>query len=299
MGASIIPISVIITTHNRQNLLPAAIESVMGQEPCDARLETIVVDDNSSDDTPGVVSRYPGVRYIRTKQGTCAGTRNVGIAAASGDWLAFLDDDDAWLPNKIARCCAEMQAHPNARMICSSAYNCDAKLTPGSIWSCPDLVRAWSPAEAFIVNLPPSPSVLLHREVIEKVGLFDTQVTRAEDRDMWLRILAAGFECAAISEPLVLVRNRAQRDGELLLTSCRDTIAVIKHFTAVHGATHLPRLRRWRLCHRVRGWYAHELLQAASEAKRRGDHQNAQRFSRAAFYTSAMHWMRHIAITRR
>src|SRR4051794_40499207 len=94
-------ISVIVPTHNRRDLVKEAIDSVVGQEPSVADLELVVVDDNSSDDTAEVVGRYPQAKYIRVKEGTPAGTRNAGIAHASGTWLAFLDDDDAWLPQKV------------------------------------------------------------------------------------------------------------------------------------------------------------------------------------------------------
>jgi len=97
-------ITTIITTHNRSAWLRQAVESVLAQEPCGAEVELIVVDDNSSDDTPAVAAAYPSVRYLRTKKGKASGSREVGIARASGEWIAFLDDDDAWLPQKLRVC---------------------------------------------------------------------------------------------------------------------------------------------------------------------------------------------------
>jgi len=94
-------VSVIIPTRNRSKLLEASLRSVLWQRNVD--LETIVVDDGSTDDTPSVLrslgDRIRVVRHDRS-QGVSA-ARNRGIAEARGEWVAFLDDDDLWAPDKL------------------------------------------------------------------------------------------------------------------------------------------------------------------------------------------------------
>src|SRR6476619_2221837 len=91
-------ISVIITTRNRATMVPAAIESVLASRAGNIEMEVIVVDDGSTDNTPEVVQAYP-IRYLRISGGSAAHARSAGMEIAQGDFITFLDDDDAWAPN--------------------------------------------------------------------------------------------------------------------------------------------------------------------------------------------------------
>jgi glycosyltransferase involved in cell wall biosynthesis len=94
------PVSVIITTYNRSTLLPRAIHSALNA--CSEIDEVIVVDDGSTDDTPSVVKQFEGmIRYFRITNCGVASARNFGIRQSSNPLVAFLDDDDEWIPNKI------------------------------------------------------------------------------------------------------------------------------------------------------------------------------------------------------
>ena len=110
-------VSVVIPTYNRAALLADALASVDAQVGTGSlfEVEIVVVDDASSDETAAVVQRHPSVRYIRhsTNRGGSA-ARNTGIAASTGSLIAFLDDDDLWLPNKLALQVPVLQAHPEA-----------------------------------------------------------------------------------------------------------------------------------------------------------------------------------------
>jgi glycosyltransferase involved in cell wall biosynthesis len=104
-------ISVVIPAHNRAWALPACLDSVLGQTW--APSEVLVVDDRSTDDTAAVVARYAarGVRCARLERGAGAqAARNHGIELARGDWIAFQDSDDRWLPRKLELQCAALQA---------------------------------------------------------------------------------------------------------------------------------------------------------------------------------------------
>ncbi len=285
-----VKISTIITTHNRAAWLRQAIESVLAQEPCGAEVELIVVDDDSSDDTPAVVASYPSVRYLRTKQGKASGSREVGIARASGEWIAFLDDDDAWLPHKLKECCRVMRAHPEARFITSAAIICDHELRPaGGVWLGPDLNGDRSAYDAFL-TVPVSPSVVvMRRDVLATVGLFDSSLSRADDFDLWLRVASSGVRCASTDEALILYREREWQDGWLLHRSYRETVAVLRRSFAP-GNPWRPSWRRRRDVYRhYRGWYTHWVMQAAREARERREEVLAARLRRTAFNMSPLH----------
>ena len=97
-------VSVIIPTRDRMSLLREAVGSVFTQEARDEmfRLEVIVIDDASSDNTSNVLLHFPEIRYLRLDtNGGPAAARNAGIAVSTGQYVAFLDDDDVWLPNRL------------------------------------------------------------------------------------------------------------------------------------------------------------------------------------------------------
>jgi glycosyltransferase involved in cell wall biosynthesis len=130
-------ISVIIPTYNRAALLRRAIDSVYAQEGIGSQfdVEVLVVDEGSTDTTAEVAGAYSGLRYIRpsTNKGT-SGARNVGLDAASGEYVAFLDDDDSWLPWKLRRQLQTLEEHPEA----SAAYGQEVKRSDRAVWVWPD-----------------------------------------------------------------------------------------------------------------------------------------------------------------
>lgn len=262
-------ISVIITTHNRATLLAEAIESALGQEPCGAEVEIIVVDDASTDDTAAVVASYPSLRYVWTRQGTCGGSRNAGIVEAQGEWIAILDDDDVWLPHKLKRCCEVIADHPRARMIFSGTQICDYQLKPARdwVWRGPELAIKKNAYEAFLDDLPAPSTVLLHRDIFDTVGLFATYAPRAEDRDMWFRLLLAGYQCAATPEPLILYRERERIDGEVWRKAFADTMTVLRRYFAP-DKPRPPWRRRQQVLWRTRAFYALWLMDAGRQALR-------------------------------
>ncbi len=105
------PVSVIIPAHNRARLLPRAINSVLPQ--LREHDEIMVVDDGSTDDTAGVVSRFRRVRYLKMPRGGAGPARNLGIAESRNPLIAFLDSDDEWLPGKLALQRRLMEALPH------------------------------------------------------------------------------------------------------------------------------------------------------------------------------------------
>lgn len=181
-------ISVVIPTYNRAHTLARALDSILAQTlPAH---EIVLVDDGSRDGTEDLIRQgYPRVRYLRQPNGGVSRARNLGIAAARGDWIALLDSDDAWLPTKLQAQSAELLKHPDLRLCHTeeiwirngrrvNQMNKHAK-SGGYIF------RACLPR----CVISPS-SAVLHRSLIDEVGTFDEELPACEDYDLWLRVCA-------------------------------------------------------------------------------------------------------------
>lgn len=181
-------VSVIIPTYNRAHLVGRSIQSVLNQTYQD--FEIIVVDDASTDNTEEVVKSFndPRICYIRHKQnhgGSAA--RNTGIRTARGEYIAFLDSDDEWLPNKVAE---QMRVfygnqdcgavHTGLLHICKDEYNEACKGCYSKGWVLKDLLVANVVGGAS--------SVVVKRERLKVAGLFDEKLPSCQDRDMPIQI---------------------------------------------------------------------------------------------------------------
>jgi len=191
-------ISVVVPTFNRAHTLPRALDSVLRQSLPVA--EIIVVDDGSQDGTANLIRRrYPQVHYLRQPNGGVSSARNRGIEAAGGDWIAFLDSDDAWLPDKLAAQRAVLRGHPNIRL----CHTQEIWVRNGRRVNQMDK-HAKSGGYIFRKCLPRcviSPSAaLLHRALFAELGAFDEELPACEDYDLWLRICATEL-VAFVPEP--------------------------------------------------------------------------------------------------
>jgi glycosyltransferase involved in cell wall biosynthesis len=185
-------VSAIITTHNRAAVLPRALASVYAQEGTGEQfdLEVIVVDDASTDSTADILRQsYPSVRYIRlAKNRGVSGARNAGLAASQGAFVAFLDDDDVWLPHRLQAQLPLLERHPEAGAVYGQVYY-SSRNRVGQEY--PDLSRArsgWIFESLLMGNFMTVHSVLVRRQAFEKTGYFDERLSSHEDWDMWLRL---------------------------------------------------------------------------------------------------------------
>ncbi|TFH00832.1 MAG: glycosyltransferase family 2 protein [Calditrichales bacterium] len=203
-------ISVVIPTYNRCGLLKRAIHSVLDQ----TRLpdEIILVDDGSTDGTgPFITANFPGVRYFYQENQGVSSARNKGIEIARGNWIAFLDADDQWLPSKL-------QDQVDALSINTDARFCHTD----EIWIRngrrvnPMQKHQKFGGDIFEKCLPYciiSPSTtLIHQSLFEQYGQFDPHLPVCEDYDLWLRICAFEPVCF-IPEPTV--RKYGGHDDQL------------------------------------------------------------------------------------
>ena len=193
-------ISVVIPSYNRYTLLKRAIDSVLSQT--DTVDEIIIVDDGSTDNTANIQKDFPQVKYIYQKNRGVSAARNRGVEVASSEWIAFLDSDDIWLPVKIEK---QRELHTkNSKVLMS--YTDELWIRDESRVKIPKKFRKIG-KDAFLENLSycniaPS-SVVIHKKLFEKYGLFDEALEVCEDYDLWLRI--ALFETIELlSEKLII-----------------------------------------------------------------------------------------------
>jgi glycosyltransferase involved in cell wall biosynthesis len=223
-------VTVVVPTWQGENTIGRALESALAQTH--ARLEVIVAIDGSTDGTRDVVAAYahtdPRIRVIdhERSSGGPARPRNSAISASSGDWVAFLDDDDWWLPDKLEAQLARA-GQTGAGVVYSRATVVDESGEG-------DFHERWS---VHLPSLPegdvlepllrncflPLSTVLVRRQWLEVVGGFDESLVGWEDYHMWLRLALSGGTFAAVDRPLGYyawqTASRSHRDPDRRLES--------------------------------------------------------------------------------
>jgi glycosyltransferase involved in cell wall biosynthesis len=205
-------VSAVITAYNSGEFVAEAIESVYAQ----TRLpeEVIVVDDGSTDETPQILSRFegrPGFRSIRKQNGGEASARNAGVDAAASDYVAFLDHDDLWRPQKLERQLAEFD--PGWAM----SFTWLEFTTETTTRSPFTRHERWNPDPLVVLELlgrscavgPPS-TVLMRRDLLERVGPFEQVDPFGGDWLMWLYVARAGYRIGYLPEALTEYRWHGQ-----------------------------------------------------------------------------------------
>ena len=204
-------VSVIIPTYNYGRFIGEAIDSALAQTR--APLEVIVVDDGSTDGTAEVLAAYGDrIRVLRQKNSGVAMARNAGIAAARGEYLAFLDSDDAWYPCKLERQMPRFDAEPSLGLVHCGAETIDSE---GRTLKMSVDGMEGQVAEAMLrldreVIMPQGSSIVVPKRVAEDVGGFDARLPPSEDWDFCYRV-AARYAVGYVAE--VLVRYRLHGSG--------------------------------------------------------------------------------------
>lgn len=211
-GISVEPaplISVVIPTHNRSSLLRRSIQSVLAQTFRD--FELFVVDDASTDDTSEMVRGFsdPRLHYIRLeKNRRAAAARNVGIGQARGQFLAFQDDDDIWLPHKLETQLAELAKQPASVGLNLCGH---IKLSSQGALYVGGAERFegidFSQGMNWKFGLIATPAWLVRREALERAGLFDEGMKAWDDWELALRLRDA-CEFSHTEEPLFIQDQR-------------------------------------------------------------------------------------------
>jgi glycosyltransferase involved in cell wall biosynthesis len=193
-------ISVIIPTYNRKKTLARAIQSVINQSL--SPFEVLIIDDGSNDGTEEwVKENFQNMKYIYQNNRGVSSARNIGIENANGDWVAFLDSDDEWLPNKLHEQVKSIESNPKMKFFHTNEIWIrngvrvnqmkKHKKYGGYIFEkCLDICRV-SPS-----------SVLIQKEVFDNIGVFDESLRVCEDYDLWLRITSK-YPVVFLDVPLI------------------------------------------------------------------------------------------------
>ncbi|RKY09255.1 MAG: hypothetical protein DRP56_02880 [Planctomycetota bacterium] len=204
-------ISVIIPAFNSEATISRAINSVLAQTYSD--YEIIVVDDGSTDGTSGVVRSYGNkVKYIYQENAGPAAARNTAITSARGQWLAFLDDDDEWLPTKLQKQIHLLEANAQLKWCCTNRYQTDGKrkITFGNEQKITTALQNRDYFESYFLadakgQCPIiTTCLMIHRGLFDELGGFDPHYVRGQDLDMWWRIAHHYSQIGYIAEPLAL-----------------------------------------------------------------------------------------------
>lgn len=224
-------ITAIITTYNRPILSKRAVESVVSQlfKP----KEIIVVEDSSSTNVQEwIKSKYPFIKYIKNKQNLgLAATRNVGIQASSTDWVAFLDDDDEWMPKRLkeqVKCYEELNPSRKENLACIQVGTITIDRNGEQIGI--NLPRNNGDLKESIKKVgasTPSSSFLFNKKALLSVKGFDEDLLSGIDHDIWMKIADAGYSSVGIRKPLV---NVYQEHYETMMSNTDNRIKGIIQF---------------------------------------------------------------------
>jgi glycosyltransferase involved in cell wall biosynthesis len=201
-------ISVIIPYYNREKYIDEAIKSVQVQtlHP----LEIIIVNDCSRESSRRYLDRYRDICKIvdLTANVGLAGARNAGIRVARGKFIALLDDDDVWLPQKLDLQRRYLDEHPECSIVCSAVWGFFSN-RPDELWTSigsRPLTLAEALTHEYWVVVP---TMVIRSEVAKALGGFDARFRFNEDRDFVIRCSASGYRIEGVQEPLVRVRREA------------------------------------------------------------------------------------------
>ena len=218
--------SIIITTHNRPQLVPRAIASA---RLAGEGVEIIVIDDASSDETQAICKLIPDINYVRLERNQgVAGARNVGLVASSGEYITFLDDDDVRLRNSLDEQIEALRKTPQAMLCYAKAIPEEASGKQGEPYPahCPQGDILW---ELLVRNFIPCGTVVFRRACISRVGLLDDSIPGIDDWDMWLRICEL-VPVVAVQTPVLISRQSTPISAQ----GSSDTVGLIargrKHF---------------------------------------------------------------------
>ncbi len=200
-------ITVVIPTYNRANLIKDAIKTVFSQTY--QKFEIIIVDDGSEDNTSEVIKNLTDerIKYIYQKNSGVSSARNNGIKNAKGEYIAFLDSDDLWHPQKLEKQLSVLENNPNIGLVTSSSkyitfekkfIKIKKHCAEGNILLNPDRVFCGTP------------TLLIRKNIFEKSGLFDETMNFCEDWDLFFRI---SLICGVYSIPEVLTYVRSHKES--------------------------------------------------------------------------------------
>ena len=239
-------VSVIIPAYNAAWCVGKAIDSVLDQDFRD--FEVIVVNDGSTDDTAAVLATYgEAIRVVHQANGGMSNARNAGIHVAKGEFVAFLDSDDWWLPGKLSRQLKLMRNNPEIGFTSCAARVEDPDGRLLNLWTCGNSEAPFLPylfeGNAGIAG--GSSALMVRRKLLEQTGVYDETLGGVEDADLWMRLAAAAeHDCVPEIQVVVLRRpGSVSRNVEAMRHGAIRVMKKNRHLlpSALQG-------RFWRAC---------------------------------------------------
>jgi glycosyltransferase involved in cell wall biosynthesis len=203
-------VSVITPAFNAAAHMAKTIDSCLAQSH--VNFELLLVDDGSTDDTAALATRFaaaePRIRLFRVPNSGIAAARNVAIAQARGEFFALLDSDDLWMPDYLEWQLDTLARHPSADVITANAINLGGRLDGKAYWPPSEEIRPISLLEMIAREDAIHIFSVFRRTVIDRVGVFDSNLRRNEDYHFWLRAAAANCRFLADFTPRGYYRRR-------------------------------------------------------------------------------------------
>ena len=237
-------VTVIIPTYNHADFLHEALKSVCAQSFSD--WEAIVVNNYSEDDTVAVVESFSDPRIHLenfSNNGVIAASRNRGIALARGHYVAFLDSDDTWHPDKLIRCVPYFDK--GADLVCHGLrYVGDRE---GDMYCGPQKRATFDALLDKGSCITPS-AMLVRKDILESVGCFseNPSIVTAEDYHLWIKMAKAGVSMRFVQEILGNYRIHAGNQSGSVLRQLDAVLCVIREFLPVNSSNGLKRRIRLR-----------------------------------------------------
>ena len=239
-------VSIVMPTFDRLQFLPPAIDSVLAQTFTD--WELIIADDGSGEETRAYLRSLadPRVRVLwMAHSGRQSVMLNAALRVARGEYVAFLDSDDLWLPHKLERQVASLKRHPWRRWGCTAFALVDATGRPLTAAR----LAAWPAVSGWIRDhlltddaVIAVQSVIAERSLLEQVGPLDEEFVTCYEGDLWLR-LAAVSELDGVDEALTLVRRHGMHSGSDI-TAWRDLRRMVEKALRTTSDAHFAALLR-------------------------------------------------------
>ncbi|WP_404355926.1 glycosyltransferase family 2 protein [Methylotuvimicrobium sp. KM1] len=238
-------ISVVIPAYNSAEFIADAVHSILKQtRPI---TEIIIVDDGSTDNTQQIVEALPGpITYIKQPNQGPSAARNTGIKAANSEWIAFLDADDQWTPDKIDKQLKLLRQIPELVLIAGDMAEIDKsdQLITESVLDKHQLLNKFQAiqdraipnalAELVTKNFIPTGTVLVNKSALIEAGLFNQAIRFGEDLELWAKI-AAKHPISCIPEILMLRRQHGNNATQLtapLLSDLAKVMTSIRNYAA-------------------------------------------------------------------
>jgi glycosyltransferase involved in cell wall biosynthesis len=228
-------VSVVVPTRDRRDMVVATVRGLFDQR--DVALEVVVVDDGSFDGTREALAALDDPRVTVVRHDTARGqaaARDSGVAAARAEWVAFLDDDDRWAPDKLRRQ-LDAATGAGADFVYATAVTVDSRGRVRDYMAAPDPQTLRQRIRARNVIPAGSSNVLARAGLLRQVGGFDPALTHLADWDVWIRLAERGRP-AACPEPLVAY---VLHEGNIHLAQS-DLAAEARHLKAKHARSSLP-----------------------------------------------------------